>query len=588
MRGAPPLRGALDLGSAIPLRGSARRWLALVLGASLSWVGGPLCAQRMYGSRGPKSIGSFSVSPDCYQATLDHFQREESQPWAPVEVPWVIDDRAAMNARVTGERACSPVVTTVLCLQLRPSFGFETLIKLRAWRDGHADVEVVVPRHMSFWQQMSALGILSGTRGPQDLATRLLWASKRWTDHDLPAIKGWIGAYRRLRGTLAGPVPTTLATDGIAYRLVARGTQGVEPEWTSSWTAYNPEEGNPVIRWINQVHQGVRKLVDGDRAFLEARARLDDAGPGWAGHLELRLAMKRKDLPSVRALLAKGIDPNGPPGFPQVFPLPTSPEVLEAVLKAGGRVDLKEAPSQETVLHVLLATASTEAAPEAPALPLLDRLLQAGADPDAHDFDGRTPLMLAADRAWPGAIRRLLDKGAKADAREVTGRTALHELCGSLIEGERPGEVESAALLVERGCPIDARDEKGRTPLAMALRGDRLALWTWLLAHGASSDLRDEDGGALLHDLVKRRYATSYGRSPSGRARLALFEQALDALLARGLSLEARDDHGLTPLMITRQEGNGPLALALLRRGAVAQPKTDQGPSSRKRRRGTP
>jgi hypothetical protein len=57
-------------------------------------------------------------------------------------------------------------------------------------------------------------------------------------------------------------------------------------------------------------------------------------------------------------------------------------------------------------------------------------------------------------------VRALLDRGTPIDERDDLGRTALHwaVMCG---------RIETARLLLERGAEVDARDKRGYTPLSL-------------------------------------------------------------------------------------------------------------------------
>ena len=86
--------------------------------------------------------------------------------------------------------------------------------------------------------------------------------------------------------------------------------------------------------------------------------------------------------------------------------------------------------------------------------------LAAGADVnDANFGDNDTPLHLAASsNENPAVIGLLLEAGADLEAREVAGETPLHFAAGS-------ANAVAVEALLAAGANLEARGEEGRTPL---------------------------------------------------------------------------------------------------------------------------
>jgi truncated hemoglobin YjbI len=112
-------------------------------------------------------------------------------------------------------------------------------------------------------------------------------------------------------------------------------------------------------------------------------------------------------------------------------------------------------------------------------------LIRSGADPDAREAEGHTPLY----RASTGDVARLLlAAGATADvASGPTRGTPLHQAA-------RRGDVSVAQALLEHGATIDARDAKGQTPLRRAVNCQQLEIVRLLVQHGADPHAADRRG----------------------------------------------------------------------------------------------
>lgn len=161
-------------------------------------------------------------------------------------------------------------------------------------------------------------------------------------------------------------------------------------------------------------------------------------------------------------------------------------------------------------------------------------LISAGADANAADRRGQTALHLAARLGDVALVRTLLASGADVSlktAAELDGTTVLHEAIQS-------GSVEVARLLVERGrANVNAKNDKGRTPLHRAVwRGDGL-LAKYLLDVGAQVDALDENDRTPLH------WAAFFG---------ATHGELIVLLLRHGSDMTRRDKLKLTAVQISR------------------------------------
>jgi ankyrin repeat protein len=157
------------------------------------------------------------------------------------------------------------------------------------------------------------------------------------------------------------------------------------------------------------------------------------------------------------------------------------------VLGAEGRVvgDRLRADGK-TPLHWAAATRN---------LKLMQLLLKHGADPNATDRDGLTPLLCAISlesRMDLGAVQLLLDSGADPNVVDKDGMSLLQHAL-------RIGSIDLVAALLSKDVNPNTADSTGATPVhAAALWSDASAM-RLLLDHGAEIDLRDPFGNTPLH-----------------------------------------------------------------------------------------
>jgi ankyrin repeat protein len=101
---------------------------------------------------------------------------------------------------------------------------------------------------------------------------------------------------------------------------------------------------------------------------------------------------------------------------------------------------------------------------------------------------GAGPLVTASGSDYVGTMRVLLDYGADPNAQDSDRSTPLHysSWWENMNYGESKGTVEGTLLLLKHGAIIDAEDNKGRTPLQLALEHGRDNIVTCLKEHGAT------------------------------------------------------------------------------------------------------
>ncbi|KAI5805309.1 ankyrin repeat-containing domain protein [Peziza echinospora] len=184
-------------------------------------------------------------------------------------------------------------------------------------------------------------------------------------------------------------------------------------------------------------------------------------------------------------LLAAGADVNGRDGAgetPTMVAARGNASVLQWLLQHGGDVHARSADGR-TALHRAESVANMKA------------LLRAGADPNAQDRDGNTPLLAMRMKEesdlqywWPQILTELMAHGASPYVPNAAGETAFHY-------GDNHSPLELAAV---PGIDLNARDKRGRTILHLHTsihgfgRGNGLP-------PAMDVDAQDSDGNTALH-----------------------------------------------------------------------------------------
>ncbi|MEW6347470.1 MAG: ankyrin repeat domain-containing protein [Thermodesulfobacteriota bacterium] len=280
-------------------------------------------------------------------------------------------------------------------------------------------------------------------------------------------------------------------------------------------------------------------LADGNRRVAaEVVKLLQEEGAGTnLEHVDrvcaLTAAVRRGRTNLVRAILKKSVDVNAKDTYGRTA-------LMVAVGKGGADMPIRP---QDHGAHV----DDLDGGCETPPAEILRLLLGHGADVDARDLTGRTPLMIAAGAGSVDAVTLLLEHGADAKTVDRYGQTAL-------VWAVRAGHADVAELLRAQGGKLTL-------PVA-AMLGDTEAVRR-LVEEGADPDQRDSAGRTALMIAVEKRHS-----------------DVAKVLLNGDVEVNAADKFGRTALMLAAREGLRDVVEMLLDEGAKATAKDGDGRSA--------
>jgi ankyrin repeat protein len=222
----------------------------------------------------------------------------------------------------------------------------------------------------------------------------------------------------------------------------------------------------------------------------------------------------------------------------------SSQDVMAMVARMGIRA---KDGSGSTVLHYAAASGREEA---------VGFLLSKGADPNALNLDGATPLFLAAGNGHVGVVKLLLKHGVPID--EPKKWTPL-------LYAANHGKTEVVKLLIEKGASVTAKGENGQTLLHEAADSGVKELVELAIDVGIGVNSLNKNGGTPLHAAARNQKdgveavelllskgaqvnATVFGNTPLHFAAATRAQKVAQILLEKGADVNARSQEGETPL----------------------------------------
>merc|ERR1712192_21742 len=121
---------------------------------------------------------------------------------------------------------------------------------------------------------------------------------------------------------------------------------------------------------------------------------------------------------------------------------------------------------------------------------------QFGANMAVTGLDGQTGLHRVADRGREGALDVLISLGAEINARDAKGRTPLHVASAS---AKGRSQLSCVRKLVEAGADTSLPDDNGQTALCVAAREGHEECIRHLLKNNADPNICDKGGRSPLY-----------------------------------------------------------------------------------------
>jgi ankyrin repeat protein len=222
------------------------------------------------------------------------------------------------------------------------------------------------------------------------------------------------------------------------------------------------------VGWLNAASRSSETL----KVLIDAGASEHDQSDK---NLALLSAAETGKIDSIRALIDYGADPNAD----------FSKQTITR--ESGGMI------MENTGGSSVLISAAASGNPD-----MLREVLRYNPKLDVRDYEGKTALFAAGDYrdtdvdgARAECVRLLIQAGANVNAHDKNGNTPLHETFLTEVEEE----------LIKLGADVNARNKDGETPIFTTVDNSALSLY---IEHGADLSIRNNKGQTVVEAAPER------------------------------------------------------------------------------------
>jgi cytohesin len=313
---------------------------------------------------------------------------------------------------------------------------------------------------------------------------------------------------------------------------------------------------------VDENHLDVAKVLIAKGADVNAK--------GNNGKTALHSAVKNRNKDMVQLLLDKGAEVD----FFAAAALGRM-DRMRALLDANPALVSAQGDKGWSPLHMAAVGGSREAA---------ELLLAKGADANATDSDGMTPLHVANKAVAELLIAKKANVNSwSRDNADLWYDDGVHPAgqWTPLHRAAFEGRTEVAEVLIAAGAAINERDADGATPLYLTAQRGQSGVAAALLAAGADVGIRTKHGATPLYIASLRGHAAvarlliankadvnaktndSFRYTPLYRAAEGGHKDVVELLLASGADVNAVDALGRTALQMVAERGDPEVAAVL-------------------------